>query len=166
MGTRTDDIKTLRARTSAGVMDCRNALAEADGDIDRAVAILSERGLAIAAKRADRATKQGLVETYIHGGRIGAMVEVSCETDFVARTDTFHALAHELAMQIASMDPQVISVDELPSDERDRAPERALLAQPFIKDSSKTIQDRISEVIASTGENIQVRRFARFALDG
>ncbi len=159
-----DAIKALRERTQAGVMDCRQALEEADGDMDKAVAILRDKGLATAAKRADRETKHGLVESYIHGGRIGAMVELNCETDFVARTDLFKTLAHDIAMQVASMGPEVIHPEDLNPDAAGSPEQRALLPQPFIKDQSKSIQDRINETIASTGEKIKVRRMMRYSL--
>ena len=159
-----DDIKALRERTMAGVMDCRAALAEADGDMDKAVALLREKGLAKAAKRLDREATQGVVEAYVHGGRIGAMVELNCETDFVARTDLFKQLAHDIAMQVASMAPQTVDPADLPSDAEGPAAERALLTQPFIKDADKTVHDLINEAITSTGEKIEVRRFVRFVL--
>lgn len=159
-----DAIKTLRERTQAGVMDCRQALEEADGDMEKATAILRDKGLATATKRADRETNHGLVEAYIHGGRIGAMVELNCETDFVARTDVFKTLAHDIAMQIASMRPEVIQPEDLDRDAVGSPEQLALLAQPFIKDQSKSVQDRINETIASTGEKIQVRRMMRYNL--
>jgi elongation factor Ts len=160
-----DDVKELRERTGAGVMDCKRALEEAGGDLDRAAAVLQEKGIASAEKRAQRETSQGLVESYIHaGGRIGAMVEINCETDFVARTDAFRALAHDLAMQIAATNPLSVSDEDLPPDaEGDRA-QLCLLQQSFIKDESRTVGDLVKDVIAQTGENIRVRRFARFEL--
>ncbi len=159
-----NDIKTLRERTSAGIMDCRQALTQAHGDMERAVALLREKGLATAAKRADREARNGVVEAYVHGGRIGVLLELSCETDFVARTDVFHTLAHEIALQIASMHPQVVATEDIPADADGRPEELALLAQPFIRDSKRTVEDRINETIASTGEKIAVRRFVRYAL--
>lgn len=161
-----DDIKALRERTQAGIMDCRAALTEANGDIDKAVALLQQKGLATAIQRADRETSQGLIEAYVHGGRLGALVELNCETDFVARTDIFRQLAHDIAMQVASMAPQVVAPADLPPGAAGAAGEMALLAQPFIKDPGKTIQDLINAAVASTGEKIQIRRFARFALGG
>ena len=159
-----DAIKSLRERTQAGVMDCRQALEEANGDMEQAAALLRDKGLATASKRADRETNHGLVEAYIHGGRIGAMVELNCETDFVARTETFKTLAHDIAMQVASMKPAVIRPEDLGAD-ADGSPEQlALLAQPFIKDQSKSVQDRINETVASTGEKIEVRRMMRYSL--
>ncbi|MCY3887056.1 MAG: elongation factor Ts [Chloroflexi bacterium] len=159
-----DAIKTLRERTQAGVMDCRQALEEAGGDMDQATAILRDKGLATASKRADRETNHGLVEAYIHGGRIGALVELNCETDFVARTDLFKTLAHDIAMQVASMQPTVICPEDLDPDAAGSPEQLALLAQPFIKDQSKSVQDRINETVASTGEKIKVRRMMRYSL--
>ena len=161
-----DDIKTLRAETGAGVMACRTALSEAAGDLERARALLRERGVATAAKRAGREAAEGVVESYLHRGRIGAMLELNCETDFVARTDVFKELAHDIAMQIASMDPQVVDAADLPADAEGSPAELALLSQSFIKDPGKTIQDLITEAVASTGEKIVVRRFARYELGG
>ena len=159
------DVKALRDRTSAGVMECRRALEQADGDMDRAVVVLRESGLSIAEKRADRQTSQGLVETYIHaGGRLGALVEVNCETDFVARTDAFKTLVRDLAMQIVATNPLSVSEEDLPSGAEGDPSELCLLRQPFIKDDSRAVDDLVKEVIAQTGENIRVRRFARFEL--
>ncbi|OGO52855.1 MAG: translation elongation factor Ts [Chloroflexi bacterium RBG_16_68_14] len=158
-------VKDLRERTNAGVMECKRALEEADGDVERAMALLQERGLALAEKRAHRETSQGLIECYIHaGGRIGAMVEVNCETDFVARIDEFKALAHDLAMQVAATNPLSVSEEDLPSGAEGDPAELCLLRQPFIKDESRTVDEVVKEVIARTGENIRVRRFARFEL--
>lgn len=155
----TQAIRELRERTGAGIMDCKRALDEAGEDQSRAEQLLKEWGLASAAKKAGRAAGQGLVESYLHaGGRVGALVEVNCETDFVARTDDFRTLAHDIAMQVAAMNPaRVAREGEAPDPE-------ALLDQAFIKDSSKTIQDLITESIARMRENIVVRRFARFEL--
>ena len=161
----TDDVKRLREETGAGVMDSKRALEEAGGDFGRARELLREKGMAAAAKRADRSTGQGVVEAYIHaGGRIGALVEVNCETDFVARTDTFRALARDIAMQVAAMDPAGLTVDDVPEDAPGDREQHALLTQSFIKDSSRTIEDLIRDVIAQTGENVRVNRFSRFAL--
>ena len=158
-------VKQLRERTGAGVMECKRALEEVDGDIDQAADILRQRGLALAEAKAHRRATQGLVECYIHaGGRIGAMLELNCETDFVARTDTFKALAHDLAMQVAATGPISISPDDLPPDAEGDPGEMCLLLQPYIRDPSRTIQDVINEAIAQTKENIQVRRFSRFEL--
>ncbi len=165
MAVSTEAVKELRERTGAGVMECKRALEEADGDLDRAAEVLRQRGLALAEARAHRKTTQGLVECYIHaGGRVAAMVELNCETDFVARTDTFKTLAHELAMQVAAMGPASISQDDLPSDADGDPSETCLLLQPYIRDASRTVQELVKEAIAQTGENIQIRRFARFEL--
>jgi elongation factor Ts len=161
----TEAVKELRQRTGAGVMECKRALEEAEGDMEQAAEILRQRGLALAEARAHRLTTQGLVECYIHaGGRIGAMVELNCETDFVARTDTFKALAHDLAMQVAATNPLSIAPDDLPPGAEGDPGEMCLLLQPYIRDPSRTIQELVSEAIAQTKENIQVRRFARFEL--
>ena len=165
MAVSTETIKELRQSSGAGVMDCKRALEEADGDVARASEILRQRGLALAETRAHRATTQGLVECYIHaGGRIGAMVELNCETDFVARTDAFKALAHDLAMQVAATGPLSISPDDLPPGAEGDPNELCLLLQPYIRDPARTIQELITEAIAQTKENIQIRRFARFEL--
>ncbi len=189
-----EKVKELRERTGAGFMDCKNALVEADGDLDAAVAILRERGLAAAAKRSDRDAREGLVSSYIHtGGRVGVLIEVNCETDFVARTDEFQKLVRDLAVQVAGMDPRYVDVDRIP--EADLEAKKAELAQsetvtskpedirpkivegqlkkwyaevslydqPF-RDEDRTVRDLITESIATIGENIRVRRFARYAL--
>jgi len=146
-------------------MDCRNALTEVEGDVEKALQLLKEKGLMKAEKKADRATTKGLVEAYVHtGGRIGAIIELSCETDFVARTDEFKELAHNLAMQVAAMSPQFITEEEIPED-ADVEPQAAcLILQPYIRDPGVTIRDLIIEAIAKVGENIKVSRFARFEL--
>jgi elongation factor Ts len=159
-----DDIKALREATGAGVMDCRTALEEAGGDLEKAKDLLRENGVATAAKRADREITEGLVASYVHGGRIGVMLELNCETDFVARTDVFKTLAHDIAMQVASMNPQVIDPADIASDTEGRPEELSLLLQPFIKDPGKSIQDLINEAVSSTGEKIAVRRFIRYEL--
>lgn len=160
----TELIKELRTRTSAGVMDCKKALEEGNGDIDKAESLLKEKGIASAAKKADRDTDQGLIDTYIHsGGRIAAMIEINCETDFVARTDDFVSLAHDIAMQVAAMSPTLLTIEDAPENE-DVTEDQCLLSQPFIKDPSKTIQDLINETVGKLGENIRVRRFKRFSL--
>ena len=158
-------VKELREQSGAGVMDCRKALVKAAGDTDKALQILREEGLLLAKKKAERSATEGMIEAYIHcGGHIGAMIEVNCETDFVARTAEFKGLAHNLAMQVAAMNPQFISEDEVP-EEADIEPQTAcLLLQPYIKDNSKTVQDIIIETIARLGENIKVGRFAKFEL--
>lgn len=158
-------IKELRNQCGVGIMDCRSALISTGGDIAKALEILREKGLLKAEKRAERATTQGLVEAYIHtGGRIGAMVEVKCETDFVARTDEFKELAHSLAMQVAAMAPECISKEELPQGTDANPQADCLLQQPYIKDPGKIVQNIIVETIAKVGENIKVTRFARFEL--
>jgi len=161
----TSRIKELREKTGAGIMDCRNALLKGEGDLEKALEILKEQGVLKAQKKAERTTSQGLVEAYIHaGGRIGAMVEVNCETDFVARTDEFKELAHELAMQVAAMQPQYISKEDVPEGADVDYESACLLLQPYIRDNSKTVNDLIVETIAKVGENIRVRRFVRFEL--
>ncbi len=186
-------VKELRERTGAGMMDCKRALVETDGDFDNAVTLLREKGLAAASKRAGRETAEGVVESYIHmGGRIGVLIEVNCETDFVAKTDQFRTLARDLAMQVAASRPLYVSRDEVPEDviERERQiyrtqalnegkPEKVadrivegklekfyqevcLLDQPFIREPEKSVSDLVRETIGTLGENITVRRFARF----
>jgi elongation factor Ts len=158
-------IKELRAQCGAGVMDCRSALVFTEGDMDKALAILKEKGLAKAEKKAARVTMMGLVESYIHtAGRIGALVEINCETDFVARTDDFKCLAHDIAMQIAALSPIYISEEDVPEGTKVDPVEACLLSQPFIKDPTQSIKDRIVATIAKTGENIKIRRFTRYEL--
>lgn len=161
----TDTIKDLREKTGAGIMDCKKALTEAKGDVEKAIQLLNERGMALAEKKSDRVAEQGLIEAYVHlGGKIGVLVEVNCETDFVARTDEFKDLAHNLALQIAAMCPECISQEEMPK-ETDVDPQTAcLVLQPYIKDPTKTIQEVVTETIAKVGENIKIRRFVRFEL--
>jgi elongation factor Ts len=187
-------VKELRERTGAGFMDCKNALVEADGDLDKAVALLRERGLAAAAKKSGRDAREGLVSSYIHtGGRVGVLIEVNCETDFVARTDEFQKLVRDLAIQVAGLSPLYVDVDAIPAAEleakkaellRDdsvqKKPENireqivegqlkkwysqvCLLDQPF-RDEERSVRDLITEKIATIGENIRVRRFTRYAL--
>ena len=191
----TEMIKELRAATNAGVLDCRKALTEADGDFQKAVDWLREKGMATAAKRADRDASQGAVELYSHGeGRVGVMVEVNCETDFVARSEKFRELAHELALQIAASAPRYVSEEEIPADvleheseiARTRAKEEGkpenvaekivqgridkfkdevvLLRQAYIRDESMKIEQLILQAVAAIGENIIVRRFQRWEL--
>ena len=188
-----DQVKQLREKTGAGMMECKSALAEANGDMEEAVTILRKRGLAQAAKRAGRATAQGLITSYIHlGGKIGVLVEVNCETDFVARTEDFQSLVKEVAMHIAAADPKWVRREEVPADaiEKERAIYRAqmentgkpahvldkiiegklgnfysqfvLVDQPSIRDTNVTIGQLITQATAKTGENIQVKRFVRF----
>jgi elongation factor Ts len=161
----TTSVKELRDKSGAGIMTCRNALLEAEGDAEKALQILKEKGILKAQKKAERAANQGLIESYVHtGGRIGALVEVNCETDFVARTDEFKELAHDLAMQVAALPPQFITQDEAPRESDIDLETACLLLQPYIKDPTKTVQDLVLETIAKVGENIKVSRFARFEL--
>ena len=158
-------IKALRDRTGAGIMDCKRALQQADGDLDQAQDILREQGIIFAAKKASRATNEGLVESYIHqGGRVGAIVEVNCETDFVARTADFKSLAHDVAMQVAAMSPLYLDSADIPEGEDVEPQEACLLQQPFIKDPTRTVQDRLNDEVGKLGENVRVRRFTRFSL--
>ncbi len=167
-------VKELREKSGAGIMECKRALEETGGSVDHAITLLKQQGLAKADKKAGRAALQGVVEPYIHGaGRIGALVEVNCETDFVARTEDFKTLAHDLAMQVAATLPRYVDATEIPEEayaelEKEYGSrEQALAAvsfldQPFIKDGKVTIRDLIRERIGKLGENIQVRRFSRF----
>ena len=149
----TDMIKDLREKTGAGIMDCKRALQQTDGDLEGAAEILFQQGYQKAEKKAGREAREGLVEVYIHtGGRIGALVEVNCESDFVTRTDDFKSLAHDIAMQVAATDPRYVCVEDMPqggdSDDELDPVEVCLLSQPFIKDPQKTIQDNIIETVA------------------
>ncbi|MFC1928336.1 translation elongation factor Ts [Chloroflexota bacterium] len=157
-------VKELREHSGAGIMECRNTLLEAEGDMEKALEILRQRNLIKAEKKRNRSASQGLIEAYVHtGGRIGAMVEVNCETDFVARTEEFKELAHNLAMQVAAMPPEFISMEEVPEGANIEAQTACLLLQPYIRNTDMTVQDVIDETIAKMGENIKVSRFARFA---
>jgi elongation factor Ts len=161
----TSSIKELRDHSGAGIIDCREALLEAEGDMEKALQTLRKKGFLKAVKKAERVATQGLIEAYIHaGGRIGAMVEVNCETDFVARTEEFKELAHNLAMQVAAMSPEFISSEEITEGADKDHRMACLLLQPYIKDPERSIQDIIAETIAKVGENIKVSRFARFEL--
>jgi len=191
----TEMIKGLRAETGAGVMDCRKALEQANGDFQKAMDFLREKALATAAKRADRQASEGVVELYSHGGgRVGVMVEVNCETDFVARSKEFREFAHELALQIAAASPRCIKAEEIPAEvleheagiARNRAHEEGkpeaileeiaagrlekfkdevvLLRQAYIRDENVTVEKLLLEKIAAIGENIVIRRFARWEL--
>jgi elongation factor Ts len=167
-------VKQLRAMTSAGVMDSKRALEEAGGNLEKAAEILRKQGLAKAEKKLGRDAGQGLIHTYIHaGGRIGAMIELNCETDFVARTDDFKALAHDLAMQAAAVPPRWVNADEVSDEDRAKGVKEfgdekrflestVFLAQPFIKEPRRSIEDVVRDTIAKVGENIVVRRVARF----
>jgi elongation factor Ts len=190
-----EQVKELREKTGVGVMECKKALAEAQGDLEKASVILRERGIAVAAKKADRVAKEGMIGSYIHGGgRIGVLMEVNCETDFVARNPEFQELVKDLAMQVASTSPSCITREEVPPAtlESERAIYRAqanqsgkpaaviekivegkmekfyqencLMEQSFVKDSSLTIEALVKQKIAKIGENIIVRRFARYQL--
>ena len=160
-----DIVKELREITGAGVMECKKVLEEADGNIQQATEMLKDRGLALAQKKASRDANQGLIECYVHqGGQIGVIVEVNCETDFVARTTEFKELAHDIALQIAAMSPQFIQTDDIPQGMDTDPQSVCLLLQPFIKDPARNIQDRITETVAKIGENIKIRRFCRFEL--
>lgn len=186
-------VNDLRSQTGAGLMDCKRALVETNGDVEAAITILRKKGAASAAKRADREAKEGLIESYIHvGGKVGVLIEVNCETDFVARNDDFKALVRNLGMHIAAANPLYVSRDQVP--EADLAAERdiaaaqvagkppaavqkivegkiekffstiVLLDQPYVKVPEKSVKEIITEAIAKTGENIQVRRFIRYQL--
>ncbi len=186
------EIKELREKTGAGMLDCRNALKEADGNIEKAIDFLREKGLATAAKKSSRVAAEGLVDCYIHGGRIGALVEVNSETDYVAKNEEFKEFVKDVAMQVAAVNPKYVSRDEVPEEEVQREkevliqqainsgkPEHiaekivegrmdkfyeqiCLLEQKFIKDGDKTIQDLLNDKVAKIGENLVIRRFARF----
>tara|TARA_Y100001001_G_C7918553_1_gene277818 strand:+ start:169 stop:615 length:447 start_codon:yes stop_codon:yes gene_type:complete len=146
-------------------MDCKVALEETDGDVEKAIVALREKGLASAAKRSGRETNEGVIETYIHtGGRVGAMVELGCETDFVARTEEFQKLAHDIALQVAAMDPVYVNVDEIEEgDDRPKA-QIILMLQPFIKNNSSSVGEMVKELAGKVGENIRVVRFSRLAV--
>jgi elongation factor Ts len=158
-------VKELRNRTNVGIADCNKALLEVGGDVEKAIEFLKQRGAAIAEKKKDIAVAEGVIEAYIHHTRrVGALVELNCETDFVARTDEFRRLARDLAMQIAACSPQFISSEEVPPEAETEPEVVCLLSQPFIKDPTKAVQEIITETIAKVGENVKVRRFARFEL--
>jgi len=188
-------VKELRDKTNAGMMDCKKALQENDADMEKAVDFLRQKGLAVAAKRADRSTSEGIVETYIHaGGKLGVMVEVGCETDFVAKTDDFITFAKDMAMHIAAASPVAMSREDVPADilqrEKDIFTQQAidsgkpaniaekivegklnkyyseicLIEQKFIKDPDVTIQDKLNELIAKMGENISIKRYSRMQI--
>jgi elongation factor Ts len=190
-------VKTLRERTGAGMMECKSALGEAKGDLDEAEVVLRKRGIASASKKSSRATKQGLIGTYIHhGGQIGVMVEVDCESDFVARTDDFKELVHDVAMHVAAADPQYVRKEDVPpaAIEKEKEIQKArviaegkpekvadkivegrmskfyeevcLYQQPFVKENTLTVEELIKTKIAKLGENITVARFARFKVGG
>ncbi len=158
-------IRTLRDQTGAGIMDCKQALQDSQGDLEKAAEALRQKGFAQVSRRTDRATDQGVIEAYVHtGGRVAALVELGCETDFVARTPEFKALAHDIAMQVAAMAPAYL--DEKDIEEGDDRPvaQVSLLQQPFIKNSSNSVAEEVRELAAKVGENIRVMRFSRLAL--
>ncbi len=188
-------VKELREKTGAGIMDCKQALAECEGDLEKSIDFLRKKGLATAKKRAGRATHEGVVQSYIHmGGKIGVLVEVNCETDFVAKTDNFLEFAKNIAMQIAATNPVGIAAEDVPAEvvEREKAiykaqaletgkpenvvekiaegklqkffKENCLISQQFIKDTSLSIQDVLNETVGKTGEKISIKRFARFQI--
>ena len=157
-----EDIKRLREETQAGVMDCKKALEESEGDYLQAKKILYDKGVQKMAQRTDREASQGIIETYIHQGRIGAMVEVNTETDFVARNDAFRELARSIAQQVAAMNPRYLTKDEITATDVERPEDIALLEMPFIREPSKKISDLVNDVRVTTKENVQIRRFVRF----
>jgi len=158
-------VKELRNRTNVGIADCNKALLEVGGDIEKAIEFLKQRGAAIAEEKKDVAATEGVIEAYIHHTRrIGALVELNCETDFVARTAEFKELAHDLAMQIAATSPQFLTSEEIPPKAEIDPQTACLLDQPFIKEPEKTVQEVVAETIAKVGENIKIRRFTRFEL--
>lgn len=188
-------VKTLRERTGAGIMDCKKALTEADGKIEKAIENLRKKGAALAEKKGSRATNEGIIESYIHpGSRLGVLIEINCETDFVAKTDDFKTLARDLAMQVAAASPAAVSREEIPEDllekekeiyrtqaSNEKKPdhiierfvegklekffqEHVLLEQNFVKDANKTIKQLITDYVAKLGENITVKKFTRYQL--
>ncbi len=172
-----EQVKELRERTQAGILECRNALQQADGDINKALLILREKGLEVAAKKATREVREGRIETYIHtGNRGGAIVEINCETDFVARTADFQKLAKDIAMHIAGLSPRFLTVEEIPAEEHEEAKrehgdninnyykEHVLNYQSFVRDPQLNVSDLINQAKAKLGENIVIRRFVRYEL--
>jgi len=158
-------VRTLREQTGAGVMECKEALVSNDGDLEKAADSLREKGSAKVAKRAGRDTTEGIVEAYVHtGGRVGAIVELGCETDFVARTGDFQELAHDLAMQVAAMAPTYVDKKEMEEGDTRPAAQVSLLQQPFIKKSGSSVEEVVQELAAKVGENVRVLRFTRLAL--
>jgi elongation factor Ts len=161
----TESVRELRERTQAGIMDCKRALVEANGDMERAAALLHEWGIATVAKKSSRSANEGLIEAYVHGvGNIGVLVEVNCETDFVAKTTEFKELAHDLALQIAAMNPEVVDDEKTLGDLNFSAGEPRLLHQQYVKDPSRTIRDLVTDMTARVGENVVVKRFVRFEI--
>ncbi len=158
-------IKELRSRTCAGISDCKNALDKTQGNVEEAIEVLKQRGRIIAEKKGGRVAHEGLIESYIHhSSHVGVLLELNCETDFVANTNEFKQMAHDLAMQIAAMSPEYLSADDL-NDEQELDPKQVcLLEQPFIKEPSKKVKDVIADAIAKVGENIKIKRFSRYEI--
>ena len=189
-----DDIRKLKELTGVGLTDAKTALVEAGGNFDKALEAMRKKGLTKAEKKADREAREGIIESYVHGGRIGVLVEVNCETDFVARTDGFKDFAHQVALQVDSMSPMYVSEEDIPAEELERVrtealesdtlkgkpadivekivsgqvkkhfADKVLLNQQYIMDDSKTVADFLKETVAKTGENVVIRRFARMEL--
>ena len=158
-------VRALREQTGAGVMECKKALVDSGGDLEKATDSLRQKGIAQVAKRSDRATTEGVIEAYVHtGGRVAAMVELGCETDFVARTPEFRGLAHDLAMQVAAMAPAYVDEQEMEEGDTRPVAQVSLLKQPFIKGNGSSVEDTIRELAAKVGENVRVLRFTRLAL--
>jgi elongation factor Ts len=161
----TDDVKRLREETGAGMLDCKKALDETGGDFEQAKENLRKKGFESAAKRAERATAEGVIQSYIHhNSRLGVLVEINCESDFVARTEAFRKLAQQVALHIAGANPLYVSEEDVPQGAEGEPKEIVLMLQPFVQDESRTVEDLINETISKTGENIRVKRFARFEL--
>jgi elongation factor Ts len=160
-----ETVKTLRDETGAGMLDCKKALEEAAGDFDKAKEILNAKGLDTAMKRGERETAEGLVQSYIHHNqRVGALVEVNCESDFVARTEDFKNLVTAVALQVAGASPKYLAKEDVPADSDEDPKTVALLEQPYLRDESMTMGELLTQTIAKTGENIRIKRFARFEL--
>lgn len=158
-------IRTLREQTGAGVLECKQALQVSQGDLEKAVDALRHKGFAQVAKRANRATNQGVIEAYVHtGGRVGALVELGCESDFVARTPEFKGLAHDIAMQVAAMAPAYLDQSDIEDGEARPVAQVSLLQQPFIKDHTTSVGEVVQELAAKMGENVRILRFTRLAL--
>jgi elongation factor Ts len=165
MASSAQEVARLREETGAGMLDCKKALDENEGDFDKAKEHLKEKGFAMAAKRAERETAEGMIASYIHhNGRVGSMVEVNCESDFVARTDDFINLVQAVALHVAGAHPLYLTEDEMPKDSEENPKDVVLLLQPFVKDESKTIGEMVTETAAKTRENVRIRRFVRFEL--
>ncbi len=168
------EIKKLREMTSLGISECKKALEETKGDFNKALVILKEKGASIMEKKKDRRTSQGLIESYIHfGGNLGSLVEINCETDFVARTEVFKKFTKDIAMQVAATNPKHLNKESIPAEELSKiddiklyAGEHCLFEQPFIKDNSLTVEQYLKQVVSQIGENVVIKRFARFSLEG